>query len=767
MARIASTLWRWARAAAVGGMLLLPAALPAQATHDDRQREAPEVKKLVLKGVKGVSSGELQGSIATQASACKSLLLQMFFCWYSHAPVFFERHYLDRTELRKDVVRIRVFYWKRGWRDVVVDTAVTPNGEGVTVTFDVTEGPPTLIARLEVQYDSTLLRERIVKRLTKVRAGEPLDLFELDSTRALLQSELWNKGYADAVVDTTTVVDTARHVADLTLRLVPNWLTTVGPITVRGNEKVARSTIANSLTLRTGNPFRRDDILVSQRNLYESNLFRQAQVTAQPVPSPVKPIEIVVSEAPQREARWSSGFNTVEFIQLEGRFTHHNLFGGGRRLDVTGVVGNLLAPALNGKPPFRDVVSGVDNADVYLQPNWQGSVDFKQPAWLQRPQNQLGFGVFAHRRSFPGVFIDHGYGGSVTLTRMIRNRAPLSANYRYEITRVEASDVYFCVNYGVCDQATLAALRQNQRLSPLGLGIISDLSDDPFNPTHGWNSRLDLEHASAATGSSFRYNRLFGDGAIYKRLSERRITGPFAKVFAAHLRFGLVRPLGSQFIDFLGDNEVQAQVIHPRKRFYAGGSNSVRGYGESQLGPRLLTVAPEVLARTGCDTTTIASIRRCNPNAPSITDQGISNDDFTPRPLGGTGLLEGSVEYRFPLWKNFSGAVFVDAGIVTGDPLPGDTTFTGLVTALSHWTGAITPGFGVRYRSPVGPIRVDLGINPSLAEELPVATEVNINGSGTIVPLPQTRLYSPSLGRSGVAAILSRLVLHLSIGQAF
>ena len=765
MARIASPR-RWVVAAAVGmALLVLPGGAEAQRARDD-EREAPEVKKLELRGVRGVSQDELRESLATQASECKSLLLKAFFCWYSHAPVFFDRHYLDREELRKDVVRVRVFYWKRGWRDATVDTAVTRDGDGVRVVFAVNEGPPTLVERLEVQYDSTMLRDRVVQRLTKLRAGEPLDLFALDTSRALLQAELWNKGFGDAIVDTSTVVDTGRHAATLTFRLVPNWPTTVGPITVRGNDRVARQTIANSLTLRPGERFRRDDLLLSQRNLYESNLFRQAIVTAPPVPAPVKPVEIVVVEAPPREARTSFGFNTVDFFQVDGRFTHHNLFGGARRLDVSGVLGNLLAPALNGVDPFRNVVRGIDNGDDFLKPNWQVSVDFKQPAWLQRPENAAGFGAFAHRRAYPGVYIDHGYGVTATLTRMMRVRAPLSLNYRYEITRVEANDVYFCVNFGVCDALTLGVLRNNQRLSPLTASFLSDRSDDPFSPTRGYNGRIDLEHASAITGSSFRYNRVFGDAALYKRFGDRRYTGPRAKVLAGHVRFGLVRPHGSQLLGgFFGGAD--DEILHPRKRYYAGGSNSVRGYGESQLGPRILTVAPEVLARQGCDTTSFASVRGCDPNAPSQTDDDVSDDDFTPRPLGGTGLLEGSVEYRFPLWQKLSAAVFLDAGVVSGDPLPGDSSSFGRAGALSHWTGAITPGFGVRYRSPVGPIRIDLGINPKIAEDLPVATEVLLNGERRIVPLDNPRRYSPSGGQSGLGVLLSRLTLHLSIGQAY
>jgi hypothetical protein len=74
---------------------------------------------------------------------------------------------------------------------------------------------------------------------------------------------------------------------------------------------------------------------------------------------------------------------------------------------------------------------------------------------------------------------------------------------------------------------------------------------------------------------------------------------------------------------------------------------------------------------------------------------------------------------------------------------------------------AITPGFGVRYASPVGPIRADIGFNPGTVESLPVVTESVVAGQTTLVTLAKRRVYSPGKG------LLSRLVLHLSIGEAF
>jgi len=204
-----------------------------------------------------------------------------------------------------------------------------------------------------------------------------------------------------------------------------------------------------------------------------------------------------------------------------------------------------------------------------------------------------------------------------------------------ELNRVHASDTYFCVNYGVCDTLTIGTLRTHQSLSPLTLTGFIDRSDSPFSPTKGYVGRVDFESASAYTYSDYRYNRAFIDAAVYGHRSGT------AHVYSAHVRLGVVKALSSG---------PDAGVLHPRKRFYAGGANSVRGYAESQLGPRILTIDVDSLIKGAASVgggrclPTIDAIKFCDPNTSALPD-----DHFTPQPLGGTSLIEASLEYRFPL----------------------------------------------------------------------------------------------------------------------
>jgi outer membrane protein assembly factor BamA len=276
--------WGWGVAAL---MLLLPAILASQTPAAKAPAiKAPaktgpvrlEVKSLSLKGVKAVDPKELRLSIATDQSHCVSLLLAPI-CWIGKTRYFYTRNYLDHAELARDVLRARVFYWKRGYRETAVDTLVKQTDEDdVAVTFFITEGPPTIVSDITVTQKQKVLSDRDIARKVVLGKDSPLNLIRLDSSRVFLQQALWDKGYADAIVDTAMQIDTASKRASVEINLDPRWKATVSDIIVEGNKKIATRTILKSLTLRPGSLFKRSELLRSQRALYESNLFRRAAI---------------------------------------------------------------------------------------------------------------------------------------------------------------------------------------------------------------------------------------------------------------------------------------------------------------------------------------------------------------------------------------------------------------------------------------------------------------------------------------------------------
>jgi outer membrane protein insertion porin family len=170
--------------------------------------------------------------------------------------------------------------------------------------------------------------------------------------------------------------------------------------------------------------------------------------------------------------------------------------------------------------------------------------------------------------------------------------------------------------------------------------LIWNTSDSPLNPTRGWLLRGRGDHSTTSLLSDVSFAKILVEGRYYQPIWWRMI-------LALRLEVGGIQPYG-------GSDDVPFNV-----RFFAGGPGSVRGFATNRLGP-------------------------------------VDDDDD---PVGGQSLIEGSVELRFPIFGEFSGALFVDFGNVFRD------AFTYPLQEIRYAIGS-----GLRYNTPIGPVRVDYGI---------------------------------------------------------
>jgi outer membrane protein assembly factor BamA len=753
------------------GCLAAVSAGAQQAPSLRRVVAQPVIRSLKITGNANIGDAELKAAMATVPSACRGV---PSYCTVLPLGFLRKKHSLDRAELDRDMLRLRVLYWKRGWRASQVTPVIekTDGGE-VRIEVRVQEGPPTVVGTLDIGALDTLFGERDKRRLVAVNPGDPLDLIRLDSIAVRIAAQLDRRGYGDVTLNPVAVVDTGSPKAAVTLEVNKLYQTVIDSVRVEGTERYDPRLVANTMGVRKGTRFSRERMVESQRALYAAGFFRRAVVRVESAgPDSLKRLIASVEELPPRSFRVTGGVSTVDFLQFDARFLNANFRNNASRLSLQATVGNLLAPQLVGVGPFQNVLENtqVAGSPKYLEPTFQLNTDLRR-RWLSDYRNQTGFSVFAFRRSSPGVFIETGGGAAASFTRNVSPFVPVTLQYRTELTATSAAEAYFCVNFGVCDRNSLRVLQNTQRIAPLALTATSDRRDDPIGPTRGYSWRSELELADSWTGSQFGFVRLELDGAKYFHVSEQL-------TIAVHGRGGFVRGFGGT----ASARQIGGRpVILPRKRFYAGGARSVRGYGENQLGPRFLVIPRSVFQPTqaGFDSLLANPTLRdgrlpCIPTvalhdcftettgAPIVNGRRTSNfedNDFLAKPLGGEAMVEASIEARYTVWGPITLATFLDAGSVGAE-------FRGTATVF-------TPGIGVRYLSPVGPIRVDLGYNPRRREQLDVITEleprdVSWGSSRTegLFEIRNTRGFNPATG-TGFGGFFNRLTLHLSIGEAF
>lgn len=754
------------------GVLLLAAVLSVAAAPSglNAQTSRPEITRIGIEGNRVFGDRALKGAIANRATSCKEVLLQPL-CW-AGVEAALDRRYLQPRELPLDALRLQAYYWLRGYREAVVDTAVHRLDGTVEIDFQVTEGDPVLVDSLAFSGLDRLDVPGVLSDLP-LEPGDPLSAIQVEAVKDTLVSRLREVGYAHAAVFSGFFIPTGTRLAQVSFDVDPGPLARFGRISVewagRSDGAVAQEldtvTVRRMVPFREGGVYRFSQLVDGQRNLYGLEIIRTAQVQTLGdtlVQDTIIPVRIRVVEGDLHRVRVGAGWSTADCINTEAQWASRNFKGGARRLTVRGRVANILAPQLG-----TTVVCGQAGEGEFARLTGQFSVELLQP-FVFSPRNSLTTNVFVERQSLPEIFVREAVGGTVALSRTIGRQATLTFSYQPALTRLEAGEFFFCFSFLLCTEGDIDVFQSANWLSPVGLTLALNRSNRVLNPTAGYSLAISLEHASRLTLSDFSYNRAVAEATGYVGLGE-------GTVLAARVRSGLVRP---GVFDLPG---TPRQISHPQKRFYSGGANSVRGFGENRLGPRVLSTD----VRRLLETPEGAAAPVCLPadvQAGSCDAAAVNAGRLAVRPTGGDALAEANLELRFPLFaQDLQGAVFVDVGQVWArdENQKFSVDFSDL---------EVTPGVGVRYFSPIGPIRVDVGYRSQVAQGLPILTNAirpfdpandrpdsritvrGPTGSDVVLDWVSTqdlqRLDAPVLFGGG-DTFWRRLQFHFSIGQAF
>lgn len=710
-------------------LLLLAAALAAPTVLSAQDQERV-VRDLSFVGNRALDDYTLESAIATTASS-----------WWARYGIvrwlgLGEKRYFDEVEFRRDVVRLILLYRQSGYMNAVVDTSVRRTARDAYVTFRIHEGDPVRVTKLDVQGVDGIFDVQRLKRDLALQVGDPFNRFLMQASADTIVARLRNVGYPYAEVLRNFDSEAGILKAEVVLEAQPGPRMRIGDVSIRGLRDVDTATIRRVTSVRPGHLYKQDDLYQTQRDLYGMGVFNSVTVILVDSLPPQETVQrdstvrvaIQVQEGPRHQVRTGLGYATVECFRIQSGWTAHDFLGGARTLDLSAKFSKLGAGTpknTTGLNQFCNPFAGTWSFDTL---NYSVGASLRQPAFLSR-SNVGTLGFVAERRSEFNVYTRQAIGGSADLTLNARGRLPVTLSYTYSVGKDTATAAVYCSLFRLCDENSQNFLRQRRAFGAVSVTAVRDRVNNILDPSEGSLTTATLLHASRFVGSDNTYEFNRGEVEVAKYYPIGRRT-----VFAWRARGGTILP---RHIQISGQT---VAYVPPDQRFYGGGPNSVRGFGRNELGPRAYVIR---------DTSGAAIDSAATQRAGGET---VFRGVLTA-PTGGNTAIILNAELRLPspiFTQRMRLGLFVDAGQVweRGEEL---VTIRGM---------RVTPGAGVRFSTPLGPVRIDAAYNGYQAERGPLLFVDDSTGTVT-----QIRTSYPPLHAQ--KSFWQKVVIQFAVGQAF
>lgn len=744
-------------------LLFLP--LPGQAQSQTPLHLADdntEVRRISFRFVDSQTFPEslLQEQIATREPGFFDRLRRV-------VPLMEPRLYpLDPIELQRDVVRLRQFYNQRGFLEPEIDypaSQLDTDNNTIHVIFTIEEGPPLIIESMdffdsEGNHVSTLFEEGLLERWHRLRArigdqqGERYSETERYSIEDEILAWLREHGFAFASVSSTSEIHRETNSADLRFSIDPGPQARFGEIIIEGNEHVDDETIIRQLPFRPGELYSHQRFNRGQRDLFQLRLFRTvlADIPSQEQDSLVT-VRYRVREARPRYLSAETGYSREAGIEMAGEWNHRNFLGGARHLTLgstihTGLLAQLPAAYGELDPPLlletsaslRQPYLGVRGLSGLIRP----FVEFERDPFFEPSDEVLGI----NRTQFGAT------------TQLIYEFLPfrlLTLNYTLSRTGL------FTTRQAEPDpDDELMSESNNFSRSVLSLNGTFGQLDDFFERREGFLIQPFVEVAGALLPTAIlqpglEYYQLGGEASVYLPLIHGVDGG-------ARLSVGRTWPIGASRRALFGDDAFPRSRYRDRFRsagviFNVGGADDVRGWSRGLIGPQ--TIDRVEFLRDENDEIVLEE------NAEGELVPVTVNNWFEP--VGGLSRLALNLEARMPfpgLGEAWRLATFLDAGQVSSSLEDGRVVDNGSLR-IHPDAFQFGTGLGIRYRTPVGFLRLDLAykINPD-PRDLQDAREVFLWANRENHPIFDQIDFQPEPPREH---FIRRFNIHISIGQAF
>jgi len=559
--------------------------------------------------------------------------------------------------LSQDEQSIANLYRSNGFLDVRVTHQVIDDYMGkpldIGVFIKIEEGAQSFVNSLQVDGIARLDRNKTLAGLSSA-AGQPFSEYNVAVDRDTILARYFEGGFANATFEWSSQPSGQPNRYDLRYVIHEGKQQFVRQVLVSGLQETRPQLVYRNLRLNPGDPLSPTAITETQRRLYDLGIFERVNAAIQDPDGDTnnKYVLYEIDEAHRYSA--AVGFG-AELARIGGCQTCLDAPAGATgfapRVSVNLTRNNMWG--VGHSLSLRTRASTLER---------QALLNYDWPRFEDNDALNLSFsGVYEDSRDVR-TFSYKREEGSVQLAQRITKATTFLYRFAYRLVGIDESTLKI-------SPLLIPLLAQPVRLGIISGTLVQDRRDDPSDPHKGIYNTLDLGVADRLLGSQRNFVRFLARNATYHRITRNVILArntEFGDIYA--FRYASTCAVGSP-------QSCALDAIPLPERFFAGGATSNRGFPDYQAGPR---------------------------------------DPTTGFPLGGTALFFNQTELRFPLiGENIGGVLFHDMGNAYSRlsnmsfrvVQQNDQDFDYMVHAV---------GFGIRYKTPIGPVRVDLAysINP-------------------------------------------------------
>lgn len=554
--------------------------------------------------------------------------------------------------LRASAKNLESFYKDHGFEQAKVTPQAVQHDRGIHITFKIAEGDRTIVSSLRVEGNKSIPTNQLVfkRRGFELKEGKPYSPRGLNDDRNRIAAKYLDRGFLNSEVRTiVTRHPDDPHQVDVTYQVTENQQVRISHVVYMGYRHTRLSFIQKSANLAPEEPLSQGKLLEGESNLYDDGIYDWSSI------SPRKDITtqadeealVKVHEAKRNSITYGLGFE----VSRRGG----NVPSGSVAVPGLPTVGLKVAPSGN---TFASPRGSIE----YTRLNIRGLGETAAISLLLARLDQKAIATYTDPR-----FRGSSWQALTSLSAERTTENPLfqarladaSLQFQRFLDRKKTRQLQIRYDFNRTKLSQLIVPElvlppdRNVQLSYVSSTIIEDTRDKPLDAHRGIYSTVDFRLVPSALGSSASFTRLLSQYAFYKPVH--------GMVFANSIRLGLAAPYGGS-------------DVPTSERFFAGGSTTLRGFPINEAGPV-----------------------RYIPFCSGSTCQNIAI------PIGGNQMfiLNSELRYPIPIISNLGGVIFYDGGNVYNR--------INFADFVNNYTNTI--GIGLRYNTPIGPVRFDIGHN--------------------------------------------------------